>query len=92
MIRNPTPYPSPSGYAFGTLRERQSPTAGNPPAALDSPQARRGGNASELSQASKGGKTCDLSQACSGGNVPLCASGEGGRGVRFYAVIDEETQ
>ncbi|WP_158054483.1 hypothetical protein [Scytonema sp. HK-05] len=26
----------PFGYAFGTLRERQSPAAGNPPAALDS--------------------------------------------------------
>ncbi|MEI2581842.1 hypothetical protein [Scytonema sp. PRP1] len=40
---DPTPYPSsavastgepPFGYAFGTLRERQSPTAGNPPAGL----------------------------------------------------------
>ena len=92
MIRNPTPYPSPSGYAFGTLRERQSPTAGNPPAALDSPQARRGGNASELSQASKGGNTSDLSQPSTGGNVPLSAGEEVGRGVRFYVVIEEETQ
>ncbi len=92
MIRNPTPYPSPSGYAFGTLRERQSPTAGNPPAALDSPQARRGGNASELSQASREGNASDLSQASGGVNFPLCAGTEEGRGVRFYAVIEEETQ
>ena len=29
---------APFGYAFGTLREHQFPTAGNPPAGLDSPQ------------------------------------------------------
>ncbi|KAB8317787.1 hypothetical protein SD81_021295 [Tolypothrix campylonemoides VB511288] len=28
----------PSGYAFGTLRERQLPRSGSPPAALVSPQ------------------------------------------------------
>jgi hypothetical protein len=38
-FKSPTSPPdncSPFGYAFGTLRERQSPTAGDPPAALDS--------------------------------------------------------
>jgi hypothetical protein len=50
------------------------------PTPYPSPQARRGGNASNLSQAS------------GGVNVPLSAGEEGGRGVRFYAVIEEETQ
>lgn len=50
------------------------------PTPYPSPQARRGENSPNLSQASRGV------------NVLLCASTEEGRAVRFYAVIDEETQ
>lgn len=78
MIRNPTPYPSPQA-------RRGENTS-------DLLEASRGGNTSDLLQASKGGNSSDLSQVTRGGNVPLSARGEGGRGVRFYTVIDEETQ
>ncbi|BAY46668.1 hypothetical protein SAMD00079811_42810 [Scytonema sp. HK-05] len=62
------------------------------PTPYPSPQARRGENSPNLSQARRGVNTSNLSQASRGGNVPLSAGGEGGRGVRFYAVTDEETQ
>lgn len=62
------------------------------PTPYPSPQARRGENSPNLSQASREGNASDLSQASRGVNVLLCAGEEVGRGVRFYAVIEEETQ
>ena len=93
MIRNPTPYPSPAvASTGGTPARRCSPQARRGENSPNLSQASKGGNASELSQASKGGNTSDLWQPSTGGNVPLSAGEEVGRGVRFYVVIEEETQ